>query len=154
MRAMAAASWLRQAISVLTFEPYFPNIAACKSGARSNTTCLSRTSEGDQTDRGDDDSETGAMIGLAAGDDRLAGATARTPTSSHSICALEASGPNCRVLCRAPASGRMVERNEMSLENRRGPLGPSGVRIPPPPLTTRIASNDAGTSKKEAGLKP
>jgi hypothetical protein len=41
----------------------------------------------------------------------------------------------------------------MSLENHRGPLGPSGVRIPPPPLTTRIASNDAGSSKERGGQK-
>jgi hypothetical protein len=52
------------------------------------------------------------------------------------------------------ASERMVEPNKVSLENRRGRQGASGVRIPPPPLTTRIASNDAGSSKSEAGLRP
>jgi hypothetical protein len=48
----------------------------------------------------------------------------------------------------------MVEPKTKSLENRKGPIGPSGVRIPPPPLTTRIPSNDAGSSKREAGLEP
>jgi hypothetical protein len=41
---------------------------------------------------------------------------------------------NCRALCRTQASARMVERNTVSLENRKGPLGPSGVQMPPPPL--------------------
>ena len=35
------------------------------------------------------------------------------------------------------ASARMVERNTGSLENRFGPLGPTRVRIPPPPPTER-----------------
>jgi hypothetical protein len=40
------------------------------------------------------------------------------------------------------------------LENRKRPLGPSRVRIPPPPLTTRIPGNGAGSSRREAGLEP
>jgi hypothetical protein len=42
----------------------------------------------------------------------------------------------------------MVERNEMSLENRRGPLGPSGVRIPPPPLTTESPATTRDQQKR------
>jgi len=48
----------------------------------------------------------------------------------------------------------MVEPNRRSLENRFGLLGPTRVRIPPPPLTTRIPANDAGSSKSEAGVEP
>ncbi len=47
----------------------------------------------------------------------------------------------------------MVERNTTSLENRFGPLGPTRVQIPPPPLTTRVGCNDAGSSKREAGVQ-
>src|SRR5262245_57125126 len=43
------------------------------------------------------------------------------------------------------ALARMVEPNEKSLENRRGPIGPSGVRIPPPPLESRNPRNEAAS---------
>jgi hypothetical protein len=45
----------------------------------------------------------------------------------------------------------MVERNEMSLENRFGPLGPTRVQIPPPPLYNPNPAQRCGIAREKGG---
>ena len=54
---------------------------------------------------------------------RLQDAGPSSATRARSSASPEAH--DCRALCRAPASKRMVERKGKSLENRVGPLGPA-----------------------------
>jgi hypothetical protein len=67
---------------------------------------------------------------------RRLSASVRTRTCPTSSARPPRSGNECRAFCRARASDRVVQPSQTSLENRFGPLGPTRVQIPPPPLVT------------------
>jgi hypothetical protein len=58
---------------------------------------------------------------------------------------------NCRAVCRAPGLRRMVEPNEMSLENRRGPLGSLGGSNPSPSADNPNRQQRCGNKQERGG---